>query len=415
MKKTIILLNLRFSDFYSEELFKHIKKEYPIRLVAIIDQHFKDRIGQHILPYLDHIYHVEAPAKNGFLAEFDFNRLCQIVESEIALSKAIKIVCTDEFNLLHAGLLRRKYHLEGNTDLEMIPFRDKTQMKHVLQNAGIRVPKFKLLQLEDDFENLVKKVGLPFVVKPVDSCGSFGVYVVYHLSDYLQIKDELKKLTAQFEVEEYIEGKLYHVDSCIQNNELTFICANEYTYPNHDYTKGKVLGSIPLKSSCHIRNSLIDFSKRALKILGANNMINHMEIFITSNQELVFLEVSARPPGAMINLAHQINFSINLMDIDFCMQTGLTINIPKPKKDEHAFWMLFPLLPGKIKKFRTPTIKSRIEITYFRELGTTISSSECNSIVGKMAHAMIYHQDENVLRNDFEYMRIFSLAEMEPY
>lgn len=411
MKKTIILLNLRFSEFYSTELFKRIKEKYEVRLVAILDQHFKERINNHILPYLDKTYLLESQSKDGFLAEFDFDSLSEIVEKETRYGNDIKIVCTDEFNLLQAGRLRRKFNLTGHTDLDMMVFRDKTKMKAVLQKAGIRVPRYKMLQSEDNFQSLSDALGLPFVIKPTDSCGSFGVYIIQTESDYFLMLDKIKNSTAHFEAEEYIDGKLFHVDSCTQNNKITFICANEYSCPNNHYTKGHPLGSIPI-TQVELENSLIQFARQVLAKLKSNNLVNHMEIFVTEKNELVFLEISARPPGGLVNWVHQINFSINLMDLDFFMQTELFVELPKQKKGENAFWMNFPLLPGKIKQFLEPVVKSRYDITYFREVGATICSDECNSIVGKMAHGIFYHSDKYKLRQDFEYIKLFHLAEM---
>lgn len=409
---TIILLNLRFGDFYSPTLFKLIKEMYPVRLVAILDQQFKDRIGTHILSYLDKIYSLQAQTKAGFLAEFCFAQLCEIIEYEKTKNNKIKIVCADEFNLVHAGHLRRKYHIPGHTDYDLLIFRDKTKMKKILQDAGLRVPRFRLLQETDNFASISASVGLPFVIKPVDSCGSFGVNVIKYPADYLSIANTLKNTSVKFEVEEFIEGKLYHVDSCIYNNELTFICANEYTCPNHDYNKGQTLGSIPLDMMNSKAQSLITFARKALAALGANNVINHMEIFMTATQELVFLEVSARPPGALVNFTHQINFGINLMDIDFFMQSGLHVELPVRIKNEKAFWALFPLMPGKIRQFHIPNVRSRMDIQYFRELGSVILSEECQGIVGKVAQAIFYHHDPAILREDFEYMRTFCLTEM---
>ncbi|MDR3490825.1 MAG: ATP-grasp domain-containing protein [Gammaproteobacteria bacterium] len=411
-RTTIILLNLRFSDFYSDELFRRVKEVHQVRFVAVLDQHFKDRIGNHVLPYLDKIYSLNAESKDGFLAEFNFNQLCEIVENEMDQTDEVKIICTDEFNLLHAGHLRKKYNLSGNTDLDMIAFRDKVKMKDILKDAGVRVPRFQFLKAEDSFVGLSNAIGLPFVIKPIDSCGSFGVYIIKNEADYLKFYNESENATTKFEVEEYIEGNLYHVDSCMQNNKITFISANEYSCPNHDYTKGKSLGSIPLDERSDLAQSLTGFARRALIALGSKNLINHMEIFVTNDNELVFLEVSARPPGGMINFIYPINHSINLMDMDFFMQSDLTVELPKNEKKENAFWVMFPLMSGKINKFNTPSVKSRYELTSFRKVGDIVLPEECNSIVGKMAHAVFYHKDKNILRQDFEYMRTFNLVEM---
>lgn len=412
MTKTIILLNLRFSDFYSIELFKRVKQQHNVKFVAVLDQHFKEHVGEHIHPYLDEIHILAAQSKDGFLAEFDFDQLCEIVEREIDYGNEIKIVCTDEFNLLHAGKLRRKYNLTGNTDLDMLPFRDKTEMKTLLQNAGIRVPKFKTLQQDDTFESLANTLGLPFVIKPIDSCGSFGVSIVHNVSEYISAFNAIQNSTASFEAEEFIKGTLYHVDSCTKNNKITFICANEYSCPNNQYTEGHPLGSIPV-NDLSLQKSLIDFARKALAILQSNNLVNHMEIFLTEKNELVFLEISARPPGGLVNFTHQINFAINLMDEDFFLQTGLYVELPALEKKENAFWMNFPLIPGKITHLNEPRVKSRLDMTYFRKIGDIISPQECNSIVGKISHGIFYHDDMAILRNDFDTIKQFNLVKIE--
>jgi hypothetical protein len=47
-KKTIVLLNLRFSNFYSQTLFERVKADKKVRLVVIVDLQFKDNIGSHM-------------------------------------------------------------------------------------------------------------------------------------------------------------------------------------------------------------------------------------------------------------------------------------------------------------------------------------------------------------------------------
>lgn len=401
--KTIIFLNLRFSDFYSKDLLRRVKEREMVRFVAVIDQQFKDKIGAHIEPYLDQIIYLPSKSKNGFLAEFFYDDLFHLIKSEMRHAKNVNIVCSDEFNLLNAGRLRRELNIKGHTDENLVLYRDKTKMKERLEKEGIRVPKFQTLNQSDTFEQLVYKVNLPFVIKPVDSCGSHGVSIVKDTAQF----DELKESVGfrGFEVEEYIEGKLYHVDSCIRNNDITFICASEYTYPNHDYTKGKALGSIPLDKEDHLSIRLIDFAKNCLAVLKTNNMVNHMELFHTKDNEIIFLEVSGRPPGALVNLTHQLNFGFNLMDEDFYMQANINMQTPASHNNENVFFALFPLLPGKVIKLNSPQVKSRVDIKWHVAIGDVIDVKDCTNIVGKSAHAVFYNTDKKVLRDDFEIIK----------
>jgi len=189
---------------------------------------------------------------------------------------------------------------------------------------------------------------------------------------------------------------------CTRDNITQFICANEYTCPNYDYTNGSVLGSITLDDNNPLSARLIQFAKKSLKILGVKNLINHMELFLTKDNEIVFLEVSARPPGGLVNLMHKTNFGINLVDEDFFMQTGVDIEIAKLPSSDYAFWALFPLRPGKVSQLHQPIVCSRFDIQWFVNSGSVIEEQDCKNIVGKAAHAVFYNTDKNALRQDFE-------------
>lgn len=411
-RKTLLFLNLRFAEFYTKHLFKAVKDNFPVRMAAVVDQQFSHRVNQHMAPFLDHIYQLPSDPKLGFLGEFDYEKLRSIVKQELACCDELRLICTDEFNLLNAGKLRDEFNLQGTPEKSLLPFRDKVLMKKLLQKEGLRVPKFRKLTTDENFSCLEKELGLPFIMKPVDSCGSHGVYLIRTETDFDQIKSNLNNEMKHFEVEEYIEGVLYHVDSYIKNNECMFICANEYTCPNNEYTNGKALGSIPLDESNPLNSRLIHFAKKCLSVLGANNMVNHMELFLTQQDEIIFLEVSARPPGALLNLTHQINFGINLMDEDFFMQSGLTLNLPQNKTNEQSFWVLFPLLPGKIVKLQTPVLQSRCEMTWFVAKDDIIDPDQCKNIVGKSAHAVVFNEDKTILKNDFELIKNYQVIQV---
>lgn len=412
MKKTIIFVNLRFAHFYSKELVRQIKRTKNVRFVAIIDQQFKNNIPEHIAPYLDQVYLLSAKTKDGFLAEFDLCALRQILCQEKQLNADIRLVCLDEFNLINTGQLRREFFIPGNTDEELLPYRDKIKMKTILRSSNIRVPKFKSFSLNDNFADLIKEFDLPFVLKPIDSCGSHGVTMITNQENFDHFKAGFSQYEDAYEVEEYIDGDLYHVDSYTQHGEIKFICANEYTCPNFQYTNGQPLGSIPVDGASELSQKLIEFAKQCLCALGGKNLINHMEIFVNRKNEFIFLEVSARPPGALINLTHRINFGINLTDEDFFMQTGEYLQIKHEKNQEQAFWVLFPLRPGRVAERYAPRVQSRMDLTWFVDRGHYITQEACKNVVGKSAQAIFYSRDYACLRNDFESLKQHKILEM---
>lgn len=406
--KTIVFLNLRFSNFYSDTLFKTIKEKYHIRLIAIVDQQFTQNIADSLYLYLDQIYEVSAKPKDGFLAEFNLEDLGAIIEKELKTTHDLRIVCADEFNLINAGKLREKYNLQEHTDKDLFLYRNKVAMKKKLYEYGIRVPKYKIINENDTFDTLQEEIGLPFVVKPIDSCGSHGVKVVRSLNDFSGIAAD-----TIVQAEEFIEGKLYHVDSIMNGTEISFISVNEYSCPNLNYTDGFALGSINLDEADPIAIKLKTFAQKSLSILGLKKIVNHMELFMTAAEEIIFLEVSARPPGALVNVMHNINYAINLMDEDFFLQTDLYVDIPQKVCPEKAFWAIFPLCPDRVRELHPPPTLGRCDLLWFVKKGKIINRNECINIVGKAAHAIFYHSDPKILRDNFELIKSHKAIEVE--
>lgn len=406
--KTILFLNLRFADFFSPELLKEIQNN--IRIVVILDQQFEDKIPPHVEYFLHKKYSLRSNPKLGFLGEFDFYSLKEIVENELKITNELRIVCSDEFNLLNAARLREEFNLLGHKKKDILQFRDKVKMKELLRAQSLRVPRFKHLTDKDTFNTLSREIGLPFVIKPTDSCGSHGVFIIHEEKDFKHF--EKNTLPHNFEVEEYIEGELFHVDALIKNQEIKFLCANRYTYPNFEYTLGKPLGSIPLDSNNEISKRLLIFAKSVLRALNANNLISHIELFVTKNDEIIFLEASARPPGGFLNLTHRINFGINLMDEDFMLQTGIELKLNNEIPREKAFFVLFPLMPGKIKTLNNPQVKSRYDINWCVKEGDFIDKSQCTNVVSKAAHAIFYNSNFDDLNDDFEKIKYHQALEV---
>ncbi|WP_305816647.1 ATP-grasp domain-containing protein [Photobacterium leiognathi] len=417
MKKEILfLINLRFYNFLSNDLLTKIKKQRNLRVVAILDDFFIDNIPEHLKGEIEKTYHLSADKKDGFLHEFNYDDLEGIVSKELKGDdySTVNFFCSDEFNLINTNKLRKKFSGKDNSCKDISLFRDKVKMKQKLLNCGVRVPRFITLSKVDidngsiSYDLLLSSLGNEFIIKPIDSCGSHGVYHIRSKDEYLAFFDDLNQYYCDFEAEEFISGTLYHVDSVTRNGEVQFCAVNRYSVPNFELTQGKVLGSIPLSSEHALYKKLEVFSKNALKILGSDNMVNHMEIF-DNGKELVFLEVSGRPPGALVNKVHSLNHGVNLMDIDFLSQLSISPDI-NVEKITNAFWAFFPLSNGKISSIKEPEIESDYELNWNVSSGEEINaSSDIVSIAGSI---IVTSNNFERLNEDFNYISNFKALEM---
>ncbi|WP_116963046.1 ATP-grasp domain-containing protein [Fastidiosibacter lacustris] len=294
-QKTIIFINFRFGSFYSADLLSRVKQLGDHRIVAVLDDYFKENIPHEFEQQLDHIYNTSTQLKYDFLYEFNYDELKRIILNEMQqfAQNEIVLICTDEFNLLAIGKLRDEFDLWGAKYDDLVKCRDKLMMKDLLHSKGIRVPKcmhfnqIRDLTSKEAYEVICHQISSNIIVKPIDSCGSQGVYHIQTLDEFAAFHRKNEWQASTYEIEEYIQGKLYHIDSVTENGETVFLEASVYSCPNHELTQGKVLASKPVIRDQYLKNRLHEFAQKTLEALNIRHCVNHMEVF-EQNGELVF-------------------------------------------------------------------------------------------------------------------------------
>lgn len=107
---------------------------------------------------------------------------------------------------------------------------DKWQFYEFCRAAGLNVPTTYYIGSKDnlDFDDLVLKLGLPFVLKPSNESGSFGVQIIRSKEHYLKtVKDNeayrFKSLIAQ----RYIEGEDVDISLLAQHGRISAFAIQE--------------------------------------------------------------------------------------------------------------------------------------------------------------------------------------------
>jgi D-alanine-D-alanine ligase len=87
---------------------------------------------------------------------------------------------------------------------------DKLMTKRLLQGCGLQTPRFMELNRVEDCEQIVRELGLPLIVKPVNEGSSIGMSKVTQASE-LAPAYELAKTYGRVFVEQWIDGREYTV------------------------------------------------------------------------------------------------------------------------------------------------------------------------------------------------------------
>ncbi len=197
-------------------------------------------------------------------------------------------------------------------DIEDIPgmrgevarnFRNKNRMKEVLRRAGLPVARQRLVTEPGDALAFAEEVGFPLVLKPVDGMGSKATQRVSDTAElYAALNRLLPRPGAPVQCEEFITGDEH---TC----ETAFIGGKPVWRSSTSYLPGplKVLEN-PWMQYCvlleretppHVER-FAPLNTAALRALGMETGISHMEWFLREDGRPLINEVGARPPGVNI-------------------------------------------------------------------------------------------------------------------
>lgn len=254
------------------------------------------------------------------------------------------IVGPSEFDLLTAARLRAALGVPGWSTDYVLRFRDKTLMKHWIHSAGVRAPRYLALEAGTTAGDLVDRLGLPLILKPVDGAASRGVVLV---RTGPELAEALARIAADgdtgYEAEEYVEGAIHHLDGIRSQGRFHFVTASAYVNTCLDFAQGVPLGSVLLDPG-PLRTRLTGFAADALDALELWDGPFHLEVIVTASGEPVFLEVGLRPGGAGVPFLHRDLYGIDLFAEAFRTSVGLAPLSPEQRQPTAGSggWLVFP-------------------------------------------------------------------------
>ncbi len=308
----------------------------------------------------------------------------------------------DEMNLLFAAQLRDEFNLPGLHSKQVLPFRDKLVMKERVQQAGLRTPIFGKLEpteLKNNpstyFKFISKFVDLPFIVKPIDSAGSEGVHTINSLHDFISMQLEHNVI---YEYEEFINGNMFSVNCTSQNSKILLCGITEYLVNSKDIQDGNLNADIFLLESDPRYKLLHQFAIKALHALGCPDGSTHMELFLTDDNEIVFLEVAARFKGLLGLDAMEMNFGVNISNLTFSIESGIKC-LPTSVKRSYCFDGILPKKEGIVSKLNAPNVTSQYKLYWNVNIGDKLTAAE--SLITNTGLFLMWNDNYEQLYNDY--------------
>src|SRR5579864_324666 len=152
-----------------------------------------------------------------------------------------RIVALDEFDMENVSALREHMRIPGMGLTTVRYFRDKLAMRARAKEVGILAPEFAHILNYDDLRHFMANVPGPWLLKPRSQASGIGMKKIHTQNDLWPWLDQLGDKQSFYLLEQFIPGRVYHVDSVVSEREVVFAEAHEYGSPPLDVShKGGV-------------------------------------------------------------------------------------------------------------------------------------------------------------------------------
>jgi biotin carboxylase len=219
----------------------------------------------------------------------------EVLAAVASLPKPDAVVALSEYDLVAAAQVREALGVPGPAERDVLPARDKVVMKSAVAAAGLRVPRFA--PLADALSRGAASVPWPgrTVLKPLTGASSEGISTHRSVAGALDAvrRREIPAPADGYEIEEFVEGPIFHVDGVVAAGVLVASQTSRYVGTCLGYAHGSPLGSVQVDTEPRTA----DWTARCLRAVCIENGPFHLEGIETATGP-VFLEVGARFGGA---------------------------------------------------------------------------------------------------------------------
>lgn len=349
---------------------------------------------------------------------FEFENILSLITNFIQGRDKFDVITNSEETIPICGKMR--LHL-GIDSEDYSRFYDKHIMKVKLVNKSfINIPRYHIFDStkylanpEMYLKSLIDDMSFPLFTKPVQLYSSINLKKIHNINE---LSSWAKTVDGNelYEIDEFIEGTMYHCDSYIKNRKVLFTFVSQNSRPCYDFTVGKIKGTIVLPTSHPDSILFMDIAARTLHALGIPKAgVTHLEIIKTKDNQIYFIEIAHRSPGCLIPRMYKEHAGIDTITSHLLLQIDSDY-YPIPKPSKYAAWACYPKIPGRVYDLmQPPSLKSNWDIEWNVRVGDLIKTY---SQFGRDYTGAIFLTNKNfdTLFNEFDIINDINLCQINP-
>lgn len=212
-----------------------------------------------------------------------------------------RIAALDDFDVELGAMLREYLSVPGMGETTARAFRDKLAMRRRARSAGIPCPEFVHALNHGQIVEWTQRVPPPWIVKPRSQAAALGIRKVHSSDELWRAIDSLGDAHADYLIEQFVPGDVYHVDAITFDRRVRFAIASRYATPPMAVAhEGGIFVTRTLATDDPASGALLELNARVLESFGLVRGASHTEFIRARNGTWHFLETSARVGGAFI-------------------------------------------------------------------------------------------------------------------
>ena len=244
----------------------------------------------------------------AFGLHIDLRNYQQALETIVAAARQkpfAGVIATDDYIVELVALVAQALGLLHNLSESAQIARRKDLARQVLQNARLPVPKFKLINFQEELDTQLEDMGFPCVLKPLALSASRGVIRVDNKAAYLEACQRIKKIIAHennlFErshilAEQYLPGIEIAVEAILSADEYYGITIFDKPEPLQGPFFEESYYITPSQLELPLQDKIHKLVAEACIAYGLKTGPIHAELRI-DGEKLWIIEVAARTIG----------------------------------------------------------------------------------------------------------------------
>lgn len=210
---------------------------------------------------------------------------------------------------------RRELGLPGMGPETARNFRDKSRMKTLLSGTGIPCARHRLVTDRREALAFASEVGFPLVFKPPAGAGARSTFRVDDEEAFWKgLQVSRPRPEEPLLIEEFVTGREYSFDCVMVHGEPVWHSFSRYLPSPLEVLENPWIQwcvVLPRRVDDPLYQHVHRVGTKALRVLGMETGIAHMEWFERPDGGIAISEVGARPPGAqitsMLSYAHDFD------------------------------------------------------------------------------------------------------------